>query len=196
MVFSSTGMVNSSSRNAKEAKLVSHCVRMYPARLGLVFTAALALAITVAGVEAAEPPPGSYKVAAGKVDRGTYLGWKVFHTHCYGCHGVDAVGTDIAPNLVERVKALAPREFVLKVLTRYRIAVPATETSGDDPSAFREAIIEEVIKQERGRKGEILMPPWEKNAGVKPHILDLYAYLSARADGALGTGEPKLLNKD
>lgn len=110
-------------------------------------------------------------------------------------HGVDAVGTDVAPSLVERAEALAPREFALKVLTRYRIAVPATEALGDDQTASRDAVIEEVLRQERGKKGEILMPPWEKNTKVKPHILDLYAYLSARADGALGTGEPKLLKK-
>ena len=142
---------------------------------------------------AAEPVPGSYRVVGNQVDRGTYLGWKVFHTSCYGCHGVDAIGTDVAPSLVERVKRLTPREFTVKVLTRYRIVVPSSEAGGDDQSAFREAIIEEVLKQERGKKGEILMPPWEANTNVKPHVLDLYAYLSARADGALGPGRPKLL---
>ena len=101
----------------------------------------------------------------------------------------------MAPSLVERVKLLSPREFAFKVLTRYRIVVPSSEAGGDDQTAVREAIIEEVLKQERGKKGEILMPPWETNTRVKPHVLDLYAYLSASADGVLGPGRPKLLKK-
>lgn len=28
-----------------------------------------------------------------------YDGWKVFHVYCYRCHGTDAMGSDIAPNL-------------------------------------------------------------------------------------------------
>ena len=162
--------------------------------LGILLGASLMMTLIVEDAAAAEPVPGSYKVVRGKVDRGTYLGWKVFHTHCYGCHGVDALGTDVAPSLAERGKLLSSGEFALKVLTRYRIGVPPFET-GDDQTAYREAIIEEVLKQERGKKGEILMPPWETNTSVKPHVLDLYAYLSARADGALGPGRPKLLKK-
>ena len=28
-----------------------------------------------------------------------YQGWKTFHVYCYRCHGVDALGSDLAPNL-------------------------------------------------------------------------------------------------
>lgn len=28
-----------------------------------------------------------------------YQGWKMFHVYCYRCHGVDALGSDLAPNL-------------------------------------------------------------------------------------------------
>jgi hypothetical protein len=167
---------------------------MWLTALGILLGASFMLTLII-DEAAAEPVPGSYKVVGNKVDQGTYLGWKVFHTSCYGCHGIDAVGTDIAPSLVERVKILSPREFALKVLTRYRIVVPSSEAGGDDQTAAREAIIEEVMKQERGEKGAILMPPWEANSAVKPHVLDLYAYLSARADGALGSGRPKMLRK-
>ncbi len=141
--------------------------------------------------QATEPPPGSHRVVDGKVDEGTFLGWKIFHSTCYSCHGLDALGTDVAPNLLDRVKLMTPREFAIKVLTRYRIVVPATE--GQSEQALREEILEEVRKQERGRRGEITMPAWETNTTVNPHILDLYAYLSARADGVLGPGRPKLL---
>jgi hypothetical protein len=50
--------------------------------------------------------------------------------------------------------------------------------------------VEEVMKQQRGERGQVLMPAWEANTKVKPHVIDLYAYLQARADGALGPGRP------
>ena len=140
----------------------------------------------------AEPLPGDYQMVDGKVDRGTFTGWRLFHTACYGCHGVDAVGTDLAPNLVERVKTLTPRAFATKVLTSYRIALPASEASTEDRSAVREEMIEEVMRQERSARGQIIMPAWEADPKVQPHILDLFAYLSARADGKLKPGKPTL----
>jgi hypothetical protein len=102
-------------------------------------------------------------------------------------------GTDIAPNLVERVKGLTLRAFATKVLTSYRITVPANEGSSDDRTATREAMIEEVLRQERGARGRVIMPAWESNTEVSPHVLDLFAYLTARADGKIGPGKPGLL---
>lgn len=143
-------------------------------------------------VHAAEPlpPPGTYDIKDGRVDIGTFLGWRVFHSTCFTCHGLDAEGTSIAPNLVQSVRGMTPRAFATKVLTRYQLVVPATE--GESPEAYREAIIDEVLKQERGKRGEIMMPAWEADLRVKPHVLDLYAYLSARASGVLAPGRPKL----
>ncbi|MDP1535950.1 MAG: hypothetical protein Q8L95_02030 [Burkholderiales bacterium] len=138
-----------------------------------------------------EPVPGDYRVVGGKVDRGTYTGWRLFHTACYGCHGVGGAGTDLAPNLVERVKTLTPRAFATKVLTSYRIVLPASEANTEDRSAVREAMLEEVMRRERGARGQIIMPAWEADPKVNPHVLDLYAYLSARADGQLGPGQPR-----
>ena len=152
-----------------------------------------AITLPLAAQPNAEPVPGDYRVIQGKVDRGTYTGWRLLHTACFGCHGVDAVGTDMAPNLVERVKTLTPRAFVTKVLTSYRIVLPANEASTEDRTAMREAMIEEVMRQERGARGQIIMPAWAADPKVKPHVLDLFAYLSARADGKLGPGEPKRL---
>ena len=142
----------------------------------------------------AEPPPGDYRVVGGKVDRGTYTGWRLFHSACYGCHGVDAVGTDLAPNLVERVKTITPRAFATRVLTSYRIVLPANEANTEeDRTAAREAMVDEIMRRERGSPALIVMPAWGIDPKVTPHVLDLYAYLSARADGKLGPGKPKLL---
>jgi hypothetical protein len=47
----------------------------------------------------------------------------------------------------------------------------------------------------RSEAGELRMPAWEDNAGIRPRVTDLYAYLRARADGALGPGTPKRAEK-
>lgn len=151
-----------------------------------------AITLPLAAQPNAEPVPGDYRVVQGKVDRGTYTGWRLFHTTCYGCHGVGAVGTDLAPNLVERVKTLTPRAFATKVLTSYRIVLLASDANTEDRTAVREAMVEEVMRRERGARGQVTMPAWEADPNVNPHVLDLFAYLSARADGKLGPGEPKL----
>ena len=71
--------------------------------------------------------------------------------------------------------------------------LPANEAKTEDRTAMREAMVEEVMRRERGARGQIIMPAWEADPKVAPHVLDLFAYLSARADGKLGPGEPKLL---
>ena len=38
-------------------------------------------------------------------------GWRWFHVYCFRCHGVDALGSSIAPNLRESIKALPHDEF-------------------------------------------------------------------------------------
>lgn len=139
------------------------------------------------------PMPGDYRVVGGQVDRGTFNGWRVFHTACHGCHGVGGVGTDLAPNLVERIPALTPRGFATKVLTSYRIVRLLPDGGAEDRTAEREALVEEILRRERTARGQIVMPAWEGDSKVPPHVLDLYAYLSARADGAIGPGKPKLL---
>ena len=39
-------------------------------------------------------------------------GWRWFHVYCFRCHGVDALGSSIAPNLRESIKALPHDEFI------------------------------------------------------------------------------------
>ena len=133
-----------------------------------------------------------YEVRDGKVDSGTYAGWRAYHSACHGCHGVDGTGTSVAPNLVERVRELSPRDFSTKVLTRYRITLGAGEVGADDDTTLREAFLEQVMKRERG---ELIMPAWSQDPNVSPHVLDIYAYLRARADGVLGPGRPGRLEE-
>ena len=177
------------------------CKAFRPAFASMLSGLTVVLSVTSSQLSPAEEaaPAGTakaapyYRITDGKVDRSTYLGWWTFHVTCYECHGVDATGTDIAPDLTDRVKQLSPVEFTTKVLTRYHITLSATEAMAENQAAIREAIVQEVLRHERGEQGEILMPAWEPDFRVKPHVMDLYAYLQARADGALGPGKPELL---
>ena len=135
----------------------------------------------------AEPVPGEYRVEGGRVDSGTLSGWRIFHTSCHGCHGIGGQGTDIAPNLLARIKNLTPRGFATKVLTSYRIV----EGGLDEDTQAREALLEQILRRERSKRGQVVMPAWESDQHVPPHVLDLYAYLNARADGVLGPGRPR-----
>lgn len=122
------------------------------------------------------------------VDLSTYMGWRAFHSSCHTCHGVDATGTSVAPNLVERIQDLSAREFSIKVLTSYRVVMQSGEARGDS-GAIREEFLNEALRRE---SGELVMPAWEGDPQVKPFLLDLYSYLRARGAGTLGPGKPTL----
>ena len=152
----------------------------------------LAAAVPSARAAADAPPPGEYRIVQGRVDRGTWLGWRLFHSACHGCHGVDALGSDVAPNLVERVRGMTPRDFTTKVLTSYRLVPPAVEGTREERAREREATTEDVLRRERGSaRSRVVMPAWASDDQVPTHVLDLYAYLSARGDGKLGPGVPR-----
>lgn len=93
------------------------------------------------------------------VDRVTYVGWQVFHRTCHVCHAANAVGSDFAPNLLQRVRQMDSRGF--------------------------------LSAMEMGYAGDAEMPPWGQNAVVRPYVLELWRYLSARANGDLPPGEPR-----
>ena len=153
--------------------------------------AAAATAVVAQG--RVDPLPGEFVVVEGRVDRGTYAGWRLYGAHCQRCHGADGLGTGTAPNLVERIGNYTPRGFATKVITSYRI-VPMSPDSGppEDPGE-RDALLELVMKRERQERGQPLMPAWESDEKVVPHVLDIYAYLNARAYGNLAPGKPRLL---
>jgi mono/diheme cytochrome c family protein len=149
---------------------------------------ATATSIVAVAADAPTPEQKPYSIVDGKVDEATYRGWQIYHSACHTCHGVDATGTQIAPSLVERMRDLSAHDFTVKVLTSYRIVLDSGSARADDSTAVREAMVAEVLRHERG---ELAMPAWQGDPKVRPHLLDLYAYLKARADGALGPGEPR-----
>jgi mono/diheme cytochrome c family protein len=119
-------------------------------------------------------PPGS-----------VYTGWRMFQERCAACHGPDATGSATAPDLLPLVQQMGPRRFVGLVLTRYDWNLPPTP-AGKGHDAM-ETLIEEVLQR---KESALTMPAWQDNPAVNAHIADLYAYLSARAEGVQGRGRP------
>jgi Cytochrome C oxidase, cbb3-type, subunit III len=111
-----------------------------------------------------------------------YAGWRIYQQRCAGCHGAAADGQDAAPNLLVRLRDVGPQRFVDLVLRRYeRDALPIGAGSP------RDTIVDEVVERKRG---ELQMPAWQNEPVVAAHVMDLYAYLSARAEGRVGPARP------
>lgn len=114
-----------------------------------------------------------------------YTGWRVFHQRCAACHGPAATGTVAGPDLLPTIREMGPRRFVSVVLTRYDWDLPAAQAGSEGPA--REALIDDIVQR---RAATLPMPAWEGEPRVNAHILDLYAYLAARAEGTQGPGRP------
>jgi mono/diheme cytochrome c family protein len=114
-----------------------------------------------------------------------YAGWRIYQDKCASCHGPAGLGTAGAPDLLPRVRGMGSRQFVSLVLQRYDWGLPPVLVKGQGPE--HEAMVDQIDQ----RKAYMLtMPAWQGEPSVNAHIADLYAYLSARAQGALGTGRP------
>jgi len=113
------------------------------------------------------------------------LGWRLFQQKCATCHGSEGTGTARGPDLLPRVREMGSHQFAGLVLRKYEWIFAAAESeassTSDDPLA------EKIL---RGREAEIAMPAWQGNPAVTAHIDDLYAYLSARAEGTVRPGRP------
>jgi len=137
--------------------------------------------------ETAHTKKAAYTVENGQVDNKTFVGWRLFNSTCFVCHGQNATGTDIAPNLLTRLEGMSEFKFRKAVLHRYFAKVNL-----DDPDR-RLAFLNQVA----GKQGaaEFKMPTWSDDPNIRPHISELYAYLKARSDGALGEGRPEKIEQ-
>ena len=50
-----------------------------------------------------------------EVYKNVYNGWKWWHVYCYRCHGMNAVGGNLAPNLIDPNAKLPLKEFLSQV---------------------------------------------------------------------------------
>jgi hypothetical protein len=115
-----------------------------------------------------------------------YTGWRVFQDKCASCHGPAGLGTAAAPNLLPKVRDIGPRQFVDIVLRRYDWNIPADRIASQ--GAGREALLEQLVQRQDYM---LTMPVWQGEPRVTAHIVDLYAYLLARAEGSQGTDRPQ-----
>jgi len=138
-----------------------------------------------AGVEVQNTQPAREYARQIEPPGSVYLGWRVFQDRCASCHGPEATGTVGAPDLLARVRALGPTQFVNLVLKRYDWGLPPAQAGSQ--GAAREALVEDIVRR---REFMLTMPAWQGEPRVSAHIMDLYAYLSARAQGTQGPGRP------
>jgi mono/diheme cytochrome c family protein len=84
-------------------------VNRFLALTAVLFVAALVSIVRVEAAGQAAQPPAP---ASSETYRDVYNGWKWWHVYCYRCHGVDALGSTLAPNLADPTNQLTPAEFL------------------------------------------------------------------------------------
>ncbi|WP_454634593.1 c-type cytochrome, methanol metabolism-related [Bradyrhizobium cenepequi] len=106
----------------------------------------------------------TFKVAAdGTVDWYTYSGYRRYHSECHVCHGPDGMGSTYAPALATSLKTMSYADFLGVVASGRKNVNTAQEN---------------------------VMPAFGDNPNVACYMDDLYVYLRARADDAVGRVRP------
>ena len=135
-------------------------------RTRVLLCSAVFAALIGAAAPAAEPqkePEKPYTIVDGKVDKKTFNGWRRYTESCLRCHGPDGAGSSYATSLVDSAKHMTQDEFN-EVVVNGRTNVNAAS--------------------------ENVMPPFGEVEDVVAYLDNIWAYLKARADGALGRGRP------
>lgn len=163
------------------------CKRKTTVGRGLILGGTIASVLWLSGcaVELQNREAGQELAQLSKPPGSVYTGWRVFQDKCAGCHGPDATGTTGVPDVLPRVREMGSRQFVSLVLRRYDWGLPGAKPGGD--SATLDALIEEILQR---KEGALTMPAWQGEPLVTAHIVDLFAYFSARAQGTQGPGRP------
>jgi methanol metabolism-related c-type cytochrome len=110
-----------------------------------------------------EGNPTFHIAADGTVDWFTYSGFRTYHSECHVCHGPYGEGSSYAPALKESVKQMSYGEFLNVVASGRKNVTTSSEN---------------------------VMPSFGHNLNVACHLDDLYIYLRARSDDALGRVRP------
>jgi len=106
----------------------------------------------------------TYKIQPdGTVDWFTYSGYRRYHAECHVCHGPDGMGSTYAPALIDSLKTL-------------------------DFDHFNEVVVGGRVNV--GGGNDKVMPSFGLNKNVMCYLDDIYVYLRARSDGALGRVRP------
>lgn len=136
--------------------------------------ATIALTCSIAGYATASKadyktfapsPEQPYYFEDGKVDFGTYNGFRRYHADCHVCHGPAGMGSSYAPALMDSLKVMSWGDFV------------------------------NVVVGGRTGLDNRVMPSFAQNVDVIKNLSDIYAYLKARADGVIGPARPERFPK-
>jgi mono/diheme cytochrome c family protein len=137
-------------------------VKVVPPLLLTVAALSLGTSLSLAAEsdKATEKP---YTVTDGKVDKKTFNGWRRYTESCLRCHGPDGAGSSYAPSLVDSAEHMTQDEFN-EIVVNGRTNVNSAS--------------------------ENVMPPFGEVEDIVSYLGDIWAYLKARADGAIGRGRP------
>jgi mono/diheme cytochrome c family protein len=150
--------------------------------LGMALVLATSAFVPADAAQKNEEKP--YRIVGGKVDFGTYNGYRRYHNSCHRCHGPDAVGSSFAPSLMESLRELDEEQF-LNIVVNGRIDGRIGNSNDNTPSRPSSAAGEKNV-----------MPSFGLDPNVMEYLDDLYGYIKARSDGVLGPGRPARLPKE
>ena len=111
-----------------------------------------------------EGMPTHRVTADGTVDWHTYNGFRRYHVDCHSCHGPDGEGGSFAPSLLEPLRAMSYGRFRDILASGSRDVGPTRQQ---------------------------VMRAMGEDPNVMCYLDDIYVYLKARSDGALGRGRPQ-----
>ncbi|HVI92204.1 MAG TPA: cytochrome c, partial [Dongiaceae bacterium] len=114
-----------------------------------------------AGAPAANADKPPYTIENGRVDKGTFNGYRRYGESCLRCHGPDGAGSSYAPDLTETLKTMSKDTFEETVINGRKNVNTANNN---------------------------VMPSFGTTDDVVLYLDDIYAYLKARADGKLPRG--------
>ena len=157
-------------------------------KLPIILLAALQLLIVGCSMEFINARPArAFQPAPVAVN--LYAGWRGFQAKCSQCHGTSAKGSEQAPNLLPIVRTMSARHFSEMVLKRYDLGNGLENglSQGSEKKSTTESYIDDILNR---KEPAITMPAWQGEPTVNAHILDLYAYLTARAEGKFSTERP------
>ena len=107
--------------------------------------------------------PTFHVAADGTVDWYTYSGYRRYHSECHVCHGPDGMGSTYAPALKDSVKTMSYADFLGVVASGRKNVNTAQEN---------------------------VMPALGDNPNVACYMDDIYIYLRARSNDAIGRVRP------
>src|SRR5215471_12088441 len=76
---------------------------------------AMTLGIVWSAASSQSAPASAQTISREEMYKNVYNGWKWWHVYCYRCHGTDANGTPLAPNLTDLNRKVPLKEFLKNV---------------------------------------------------------------------------------